>query len=330
MPRPTFGTATIEDVARRAGVSRATAARVLAGSGAASSQAREKVTSAASALQYSANRAARALATAGGTRVVIAVVTPGPTLVVDNYLGRVVSAAAQTCATAGVGVAMLPLPLHDNASLAALAADRTVQGVVLVNTTESALHAIPPRLVGRVASIGVGSATVPSVDVDNGGGAESILRYLYESGRRRIAMIAGPSWLPCTARTRRAYNRVMREAGLPARTIAGDFSTESGRAGAQALIRRWPNTDAIFASCDANALGVLAALRTLGVSVPADVAVAGFDDLGLAELGYPPLTTASHPAELISHTAALTVLTASHVRPPDRRFASELIRRASA
>jgi DNA-binding LacI/PurR family transcriptional regulator len=330
MAHPGFGSATVADVARLAGVSRATAARVLSGYGYVSAPARQQVTRAATELHYLPNTTARALAKGTGTRIVICVVSPEPTLLIGDYLGRVVAAVAQTCAPAGLGVSVQALPLDGGPGLQALSEDRTVRGVVLLNTTESVLEAIPPRLAGRVVSVGIGSAGVPSIDVDNGSGAESIARHLYATGRRRIVMVMGPEWLPCMRRPVEAYERVMNEAGLPVRTVRGDFTAESGRTAAYAALRSWPATDAVLAICDTTALGVLAALAERGVDVPGDVAVAGFDDIPFAALGSPPLTTATHPVERIAEAAAHAILDPSGVRAPDQSFHSELVLRRSA
>jgi DNA-binding LacI/PurR family transcriptional regulator len=330
MPRPSYGAVTLQDVARRAGVSRATASRVLAGSAAVSPEARERVRRAAGELHYLPNPQARALATGSGTRVVIGVVSPHPTMLFDAYVGRVAAAAAHTCAPLGLGVSLHWLPLDGAAPLRVLAEDRSVRGVVLLNTTETLLAAIPQALLGRVVSIGIGSAEVPSIDVDNGAGAAAIVRHLYGSGRRRIVFVTGPRWMPCIRRPLRAYSRIMQEVGLPALTVTGDFTAASGRAAAELVLRRWPATDAIFAICDETALGVLAALRERGVDVPGDVAVVGFDDIPFAALGSPPLTTSSHPVERIAEAATRAVVEPTRTRHPDRAFASELVLRRSA
>jgi DNA-binding LacI/PurR family transcriptional regulator len=319
---------TINDVARRAGVSRSTTSRVLTGSSRISPQARDQVTRAAAELRYVPNMAARSLVTRGGTRVVIAVVTPRPTLVVDEYLGRVVSAAARVSAAQRIGVGLQGLSLTGSDPLAELAQDPTVHGVVLVNTTESILRNVDRRLVGRIVSIGIGSRLVPSVDVDNAAGATAIARHLVDSGRRRIVMVTGPRWLPCTRPAVDAYTRVMQDAGLPVRTVVGDFTEPSGRAAAATALRRWPGLDAVFAVCDATALGVVAELRSRTIGVPADVAVAGFDDIAFAE--FSKLTTATHPVEAIAEAASELVLASWQVRPPNLVFPSELVLRESA
>jgi DNA-binding LacI/PurR family transcriptional regulator len=320
---------TLDQVARAAGVSRSTASRALTGTGHASTPAGRRVLRVAEQLGYVPNPVARALARGfGGTRLVVAVAAPGPAVLTDPYLARVVSGAAVTCGAEGLGVALEWLPLHaPGPALARLAADRGVRGVVLVNTTPAVLAAIPAGLRGRVVSIGVGAPGVPSVDVDKGVSAADLVRHLVEGGRRRIVMIVGPSWLPCAVRPVDAYRSVVRAAGLPARTLPGDFSVRAGRAGAIEALRRWPDTDAVFGICDATALGALAALRGLGRDVPGDVAVAGSDDVPFAALSTPALTTATHPVEQIGGRAALAVLSS---RPDSCVYPSELVLRESA
>jgi DNA-binding LacI/PurR family transcriptional regulator len=328
VPAPESRAATIFDVARAAGVSKSTASRVLTGDRRVSAEAVEQVTQAAAQLAYVRNPAARAMATSSGTRIVIGVGSPQPTLVVDEYLSRVVSTAARLCTTERIGVAVQPLSLHKLDALAAFASDPTVHRVILVNTTESILRAVDRRLAGRVVSIGIGSPLVPFVDVDNYTSALATTRHLVDSGRRRIAMVSGPRWMPCTARLTQAYRNVMRDAGLQTRVVVADFSAESGRVAAGKVLRRWPDIDAIFAVCDATAIGVMAELRARQVDVPGDVAVAGFDDIAFAQ--FSGLTTATHPVEAIAEAATRAVLEASTARPPDTFFPSQLVLRKTA
>ncbi|MBM0233357.1 LacI family DNA-binding transcriptional regulator [Micromonospora sp. STR1_7] len=321
--------ATLEDVARLAGVSRSTASRVIAGTGFASPDARDRVATAAHRLGYVPNPAARALVSGAGVRLVVAVAGTSAAVLDDPYVHRVVGSAARVCTPAGVGVALHWLPLGEPTGLDQLARDRSVCGVVLVNTTEDLLDAIPRSLRGRVVSIGIGSPTVPSFDVDNTAGADAVLHHLYATGRRRIAMVTGPQWLPCSRRPVEAYRGLMRQAGLPERVLPGDFSAARGRAAAGEALRRWPDVDAIYAISDETALGVIAALSDEGVRVPSDVAVAGFDDIPLAAMTAPALTTASHPVGRIA-TAAATALLDGRPAAPVTLFPSVLVARASA
>lgn len=322
--------ATLEHVARAAAVSRATASRALTGSGPVSAPAAARVRAAADRLGYVADPVARALVSGRGTRLVVAVSGASPRVLEDAYLGRVVGSAAQECAGDGLGVALRHLPLARPAPvLAALAGDRTVAGVVLVNTTQAVLDAVPAALLGRVVSIGIGAPAVPAFDVDNAQGAAAVVGRLLAQGRRRPVMVTGPAWLPCARRPVEAFRAAVGAAGLPVRTVPGDFSAAAGRDGAAALLRRWPDTDAVYAVCDATALGVLAALRERGVQVPGDVAVAGFDDVALAGHSGPALTTATHPVERIAAAAARAALSGA-APGTGRLFGSQLVVRDSA
>ena len=320
---------TLEDVARAADVSRATASRALAGP--ASTPARARVHAAARQLGYTTNPVARALANGSGLRLAVVVHGRGADVLDDPYTDRVIAAAARAAAPQGVGVSASWLPMDRTGPrlLEQLGEDRGVCGVILVNTTERVLAALPASLRGRVVSIGVGAPGVPSFDVNNGGGATAILNHLYGSGRRRIAMITGPAWLPCATRPVDAYRDLMAATGSPVRLVPGDFSVHSGRRAAVEILRRWPDTDAVYAISDAPALGVLAALGGSGVDVPGDVAVAGFDDIPFATLSAPALTTATHPVSRIATAAAEAVLSGRSA-PPVTLFASELILRRSA
>ena len=318
---------TLEHVARVAGVSRATASRVLTGSGPSSAEARRRVQEVAGRLGYVADPVARALVHGRGTRLVVAATATAPDALECAYLSRVVATTAAVCAGQGLGVALEWLPLGGpEARLDALARDRSVAGVVLVNTTRRVLASVPRGLHGRVVSIGAGSGGVPLVDVDTEAAATAIVGHLVAAGRRRIALLAGPTWLPCSERPVAAYRAAVAAAGLPARVVAGGFDTASGRAGAAEALRRWPDTDAVYGICDEVALGAVQVLRVAGRQVPGDVAVAGFDDIPAAEST--GLTTATHPVERIAGAAARSLLVRAADGPT--LFGSDLVVRQSA
>jgi DNA-binding LacI/PurR family transcriptional regulator len=319
--------ATLEDVARGAGVSRSTASRALTGTGPVSDSALRRVRQTARELGYVADPVARALVRRQGTRVVVAVTSDASDLS-GWYLSRVLAAGARICTPEGLGIGVVPVRRADPVRpLQALARDRTVAGVVLVNTTPEMLAAVPPALRGRAVSIGVGSDTEPSFDVDNAGAGRRTTEHLVRSGRRRIAMVTGPPWLPCSWRAVEAYREAVEAAGLPVRIVPGGFDPAHGDAGATTALARWPDTDAVMAIGDDVALGVLRALRRAGRRVPGDVAVTGFDDLPVADAT--DLTSGTHPVEDVAAAAVRGVL--ARVDAEGTRFsASELVVRASA
>ncbi|MFB9333819.1 LacI family DNA-binding transcriptional regulator, partial [Actinoplanes octamycinicus] len=252
---------------------------------------------------YRPHPVARQLASGSGTRVVFAVRDQRADILRDPFVTRATAAIATALFPYGLGVASRHLSLDCAPDLDELATDRGLAALVLAGHDRAMLDALPSRLRGRTAVIGAGGA-----DVDSAAGVGALLAHLYVIGRRRIALIAGPPWLAASAAPVAAYRELTRSAGLPARIVRGDFTSERGRSAARAILRRWPDTDAIAAVSDATALGVLQALAALGIPVPDDVAVTGFDDGPLAGAVHPGLSTATHPVEEIAAAAARSAL----------------------
>lgn len=139
---------------------------------------------------------------------------------------------------------------------------------------------------------------VPFVGATNWSGGRSATRHLVQLGHRRIAMIAGPDRVLCCRARLDGYRAAMEAAGLPVDTdliVRTDLNTGSGCAAALELLDRPQRPTAIFASNDLQALGVYQAARERGLRIPADLSVVGFDDLPLAALVDPPLTTVHQP-----------------------------------
>lgn len=329
---PSGKTVTLRDVARAAGVSVATASRVATGVGSASPAARRQVQAAIAALGYVPHPVARHLALGRGHRLVVAAVGHQRGVVVDPYVARVTTAVAGVADAYGMGVSVRRVPVGSagSAFLADLDRDRGVAGVVLVNHTAQLLDALPAALSTRTAAIGVAGGRVPGFDVDSASGVTALLRHLHADGRRQMVLVSGPRWVSAARRPLEAYRAFMREAGLPVRTVSGDFGAQRGHSAAQRLMNRWPGTDAVLALGDATALGVLAALAQSGHSVPEDVAVAGFDDCPLAALAQPGLTTATHPVEAIAAAAAHRALVQTTSAPELLLLPSTAVLRHSA
>jgi DNA-binding LacI/PurR family transcriptional regulator len=300
----------LASVAARAGVSLATASRVLSGNGPASPGSRERVLSAAAELGYRPHPVARLLAQGRGTRVVLAIRDRRPSARDDPFGGRAAAGAALAADRAGLGVALRYLPLDCAGRLAEIAADRSVAALVLAGHDRATLRALPRGL--RVATIGPSPGA--GADVDSGAGFTALLWHLYDRGRRRIALVGGPRWFAAAGAPLRAYARMTREAGLPHRAVTGDVTAARGRLGARRVLSRWPDTDAIVTISDATAVGVLQALAERGIRVPDDVAVTGFDDVPLAGAIRPGLTTASHPVEEIAEAACQAALDGGGMR----------------
>jgi LacI family transcriptional regulator len=191
-------------------------------------------------------------------------------------------------------------------------------------------------LKGRVPlvllSSGGGGGQHPTFAIDNHAGAFAITRHLIDTGRRRIAFIAGPSDNIEAAERLRGYRAALAAAGIAGEQVAkGDFSERSGLLAARQMLAAGA-PDAIFAANDMMAIGCLEALREAGLAIPRDVALAGFDDIPVARFLDPPLTTAGAPIAEIGRQAidCCIELIAQHgVDDRRRTFTPELVVRAS-
>jgi DNA-binding LacI/PurR family transcriptional regulator len=141
----------------------------------------------------------------------------------------------------------------------------------------------------------LGHSRVPYVDVDSFNGAVSAVRRLVESGRQRIATIAGPQDMVAGIDRLGGYRTELRASTRRSIVAVGDFTRQSGEAAMGQLLADDPALDAVFVASDLMAHGALSALKRAGRRVPDDVAVVGFDDIALALYTDPPLTTVRQP-----------------------------------
>jgi DNA-binding LacI/PurR family transcriptional regulator len=161
-----------------------------------------------------------------------------------------------------------------------------------------------------------------SISVDNHHGAVLATRHLLDLGHRRIAFLSDLPRVTSRLERIRGYREAMAAAGLPAETAlvrargsAGGSDAggaDGGRTAARRLLSHRPRPTAVVAGNDLCALGTLAAAHELGLSVPADLSVIGFDDIALARVVTPPLTTVRQPARTIARMAVQQLLAAPH------------------
>ncbi|HWR85750.1 MAG TPA: LacI family DNA-binding transcriptional regulator [Rhodoglobus sp.] len=155
------------------------------------------------------------------------------------------------------------------------------------------------------------SPDVPSVGSANWAGGLMATRHLIELGHRRIAAITGPDDMMCSHARIDGFRSAMASAGLPIEPDwirFGDFHTEGGRRHAHELLAGLERPTAIFAGSDLQALGVLEAARPLGLRIPEDVSVVGYDDIPLAQWVTPRLTTVRQPLRRMAEEATRLVL----------------------
>lgn len=333
---PVRGTATIEEVAARAGVSRSTVSRVVNGSTAVSPAALEAVRRAIDELQYVPNRAARSLASRQ-TRA-IALVIPEQT---DRFFGDPFFASI----VAGIGEVigesdyiMNMLIASDDASAKALGYLRggSVDGAIVAShhTSDTFLDrvadVVPVVYGGRPARV---RADDYYVDVDNVEGGRVATAYLLARGHRRIATISGPTDMPAGIDRLQGFHDAMAEAGLdPVAVENGDFTEMGGALAMTRVFASGERPEAVFVASDLMARGVYTVLREKGLEPGRDIAVMGFDDSAVSTALSPALTTVRQPSLTQGRYMASVLLDILAGRPAAHAtiLPTEVIERGSA
>jgi LacI family transcriptional regulator len=329
--------ATLEEIAKRAKVSRSTVSRVINNDPRVSAETRRRVLAVVKQLNYHPNLAARSLA-AGRTRILGLVIPERVTgLFSDPYFPILIQGITAACNAHDHSVMLwLAEPEYERRMISQILHNGLIDGVIMASMlvddslTSSLIKShLPFILVGRHPT----NPRVNYVDVDNINSARELVAYLIEKGYRRIATITGPLNMIAGIDRLEGYKRALRDAGMtidPSLIVTGDFSEHSGYVRMQELIPLKP--DAVFVASDAMALGALRAMRTAGLRVPHDIALAGFDDIPLAERADPPLTTVHQPIYQAGFTATealIELITQPSNQPRHIILPTQLVVRAS-
>jgi DNA-binding LacI/PurR family transcriptional regulator len=322
---------TIEDVARVAGVSRATASRVINDAPGASGPLRARVHDAVAALGYRPNETARALASGRQRTMDVLAITYGPEegwLGVHPYYSRVLAGMMSVLESADVQLRLRAVPAQAGPeAIDAIAANATA-GAVLATVTPAMATRFYRRC-RRAVSLVATAESVPAIEADNIGGAYAAVHRLYALGRRRIAAIHGPATNPCGIDRRIGYLRAVERFGLPDLSADGEFLRLGGYRAALELLDRDPDIDAIFVACDLMAAGAVQAITSTGRRIPDDVNVIGFDDSIAAICTNPPLSTMHLPVEKMAAAAARLLLAGNIPAGYRERFAVDFVERDS-
>jgi DNA-binding LacI/PurR family transcriptional regulator len=328
---------TLEAVAKRAGVSRATVSRVVNGWTSVSTDIRDRVLRTVAELGYVPNQAARNLVThRTDSYALVLTESAGRGFSDDPFFPALVHGVMQELDAAGKELVLLMAnsgQSHDR--IQKYAVGRGVDGVMVAS-----MHGADP-LPGVLPQSGVpvvvngrpmARSPVPYVDVANIDGARLAVRRLVDSGRRRIATIAGPQHMVGGIDRLAGYRAEIQDSHRRSIVAVGDFTGQSGSVAMRQLLADAPHLDAVFVASDLMAHGALRALRLAGRRVPHDVAVIGFDDTEVAPYTEPPLTTVRQPVLDIGRTMVRQVLRMARGEAvePSIVLATELVVRESA
>jgi DNA-binding LacI/PurR family transcriptional regulator len=302
---------TLGQVADLAGVSIATASRVLNNSAPVSVQARQLVRDAVVRLGYVRHRAAPSTPRGRSRSVAAVVCTNSSQFFADAFFSQVISAATDVFAGKEVPVMVIVAPDDRLAYVERYLQSGHVDGVLLLGSHGQHPLAVslpaagmPVTLIGRPMCL----TRASYVDADNRGGGRLAVEHLINRGRRSIATIAGRQDMAAGVDRLAGYREALDAAGLAPIIAYGDFTHASGVHAMWRLLDQRPGLDAVFVASDIMAAGALHALRRAGRKVPDDIAVIGFDDLPLAQHTQPPLTTIRQPLERVGALAAARLL----------------------
>ena len=328
---------TLSQVAREAGVSLATASRVLNGSDRRPAEhIAERVRDAAESLGYVANAQAQALARS--TTGLVGIVVHD---IADPYFSSIAKGVQRRARTDRHQLLLAATDGTDQLDAVAAFASHRTDAIIMAGSRR---REIDPRLLaeltryqkngGRVVTIGQAWLEgAGAVTIDNRSAGDDLTDMLIGTGRTRFAFLGGPDELASAAERRAGFRAALERAGLePEAEVTEDFNSQGGYEAARALVDRL-GADAVrgltvVVGNDVMALGAIAGFRHAGLVVPDDLRVAGFDDIPNLRDFSPGLTTVRFPLEQIGETAADIALSHDQVRI--EHVVGEIVRRESA
>jgi LacI family transcriptional regulator len=306
----------IVHVAEKAGVSVATASRVMSNSSyPVSPETRQKVLKAAAELGYAPNSLARGLRSQR-SKLLAAIVGDNT----DPYFAEIMRGVEEVANEHGYLTIVCNTDRDPRKELHYLQTlrDYRTDGIIFagggLNDPHHAeqLEAIVEEMMGRgaaVVTLSPHTLRVPSIQIDNFNGARDMTTHLLEQGHRRVAFVAGPSNLTVANVRLQGYMAAMVEKGLNIDQnliIAGNFDQPGGERAALHISQMSSNNrpTAVFAANDETAFGIMLGLARLSWHVPQDISVCGFGDLPMARLLSPPLTTVQVSLRDLGRTGA--------------------------
>jgi LacI family repressor for deo operon, udp, cdd, tsx, nupC, and nupG len=318
--------ATMKDVAQLAGVSTATVSRALMNPDKVSPSTRKRVDDAVLESGYSPNALARNLRR-NESKTIITVVPD----ICDPYYSEIIRGIEDAAVEHGYLVLVADGRNHSKkeASFANFVFAKQADGILLLGNdlpfeaNKAEQKNLPPMVMACEFSPDL---ELPTVHIDNLTSAFEAVNYLTQMGHKRIAQVSGPKSATLSQFRQQGYQQALRRAGItmnPIYLISGDLSFESGaKAVRQLLVGAEPPT-AIFFHNDMMAIGAIREAKKLGLRIPQDLSIVGFDDIQFAQYCEPPLTTVAQPRYEIGRQTMLMLL--ELLRGHDVRAGSRLL-----
>ncbi len=301
--------ATIQDVARAAGVSAATVSRALSTPDVVAEKTREAVLVAVESTGYRVNQAARSLRRQRAGAILVLVPNLG-----NPFFSQILAGIGSRLAETDYAILIADTANQPSAMryLNDYLSDSRIDGIVVLDgnvpvSDVSALQTGPGQCRVIFACEWVQDAPCPSVRSDNAKGASLAVQHLFDQGHRKIAHVTGPRGNVLTRARRTGMLAERQRLNLPVRDewiIRGDFSLKSGYDAGEKILAMQDRPTAVFCASDQVAFGLISKLTEAGMRVPQDISVVGFDDIEQAEYSVPRLTTIRQDRQLLGETAA--------------------------
>lgn len=336
MPKHYAPKVTIKDVARHAGVSPATAARVVGGYGYVAETTRRKVAAAVKALDYRPNTIARSMVTKS-TRTIGVVITD----ITNPFFAQLVRSIEEVTWQRGYTLILANTDEDSQREQAILNAllEKRVDAFILVPASSKNLPHLrdlarqeaPVILVDRA----VDDLPVDMVMVDNQAGAVQAVRHLVNLGHQRIGIVLDNLEITTNKERLEGYRRALQESGLPDEPSliqSCQYTSQSAYALVQQMLAHPGRPTALFTANNFMTLGALKAIQEAGLRIPEDIALVGFDDLEWNQLSDPQLTVVAQPVAQIGEIAAQIIISrlqGGEAPPMEIRLKTNFIVRAS-
>ncbi len=331
---------TISDIARLANVSAMTVSRVINGTGPVKKETAERIRKIIQELNYHPNLIARSLSSKR-TMMIGVLIPKTEHLFLDNYLAQVLSGISDVLQENNYRLILYPADKSDKdrQEYLNIARSNLVDGLILLKVAPSDMR-LPALFETGFPAIAVNfrqnKPTCNFVDSENIHGARLAVSHLYKKGHRKIGFMKG-FMAEVNAQDRlRGFMDEMNNLGLQVREdwiLSGNFDQETAYNAADQLLKLTKKPTALFCADDYMAIGAMRRFKEVGLRIPEDIAVIGFDDIELAAYIKPALTTIRQPMTKMGETAArlLLDLVTNKIQTPVQRFMNvELIERESA